>query len=123
MAQAERRPVRKAQRNGKTTRTATLEFACYVLVFTTVPAGDFTAAEVLELYRSRWQIKLTFKRLKSLAQLGHLSKHDEDAARAWLYGKLLLALLSQTLARHGRDLSPCGYLLAYAATEQRLATV
>lgn len=122
-ARAERRVVRKAQKNGKTTRPATLEFACYVLVFTTAPAADFSAPEVLELYRSRWQIELTFKRLKSLAQLGHLPKHDEDAARAWLYGKLLLALLSQKLARHGRDFSPWGYSLAGVAAEQRVATV
>ena len=122
-AQAERRLVRKAQKNGKTPRPATLEFACYVLVFTTVPASDFSAAEVLELYRSRWQIELTFKRLKSLAQLGHLPKHDEDAARAWLYGKLLLALLSQKLARHGSGFSPWGYSLAGVAAEQRMATV
>lgn len=122
-AQAERRVLRKAQRNGKTTRPATLELACYVLVFTTVPASDFSAAEVLELYRSRWQIELHFKRLKSLAQLGHLPKHDEDAARAWLYGKLLLALLSQKLARQGRDFSPWGYSLAWASAAQHLAPV
>jgi hypothetical protein len=122
-ARAERRVVRKAQKNGKTTRPGTLEMAAYVVVFTTVPARDFSAGEVLELYRSRWQIELTFKRLKSLAQLGHLPKHDEDAARGWLYGKLLLALLSQKLARHGRDFSPWGYPLAGLATRQRLAAV
>ena len=122
-ARAERRVVRKSQKNGSAIRPATLEFACYVLVFTTVPASDFNAAEVLELYRSRWQIELAFKRLKSLAQLGHLPKHDEDAARAWLYGKLLLALLSQKLARLGRDFSPWGYRLAGLAAEQRVASV
>lgn len=116
-AQAERRLVRRAQKNGKTTRPVTLELACYVLVFATVPQSDFRAAEVMELYRSRWQIELTFKRLKSLAQLGHLPKHDEDAARAWLYGKLLLALLSQKMARHGRDFSPWGYSLVGGAAE------
>jgi hypothetical protein len=122
-ARAERRVVRKAQKNGKATRPGTLELAAYVMVFTTVPASDFSAAEVLELYRSRWQIELTFKRLKSLAQLGHLPKHDEDAARAWLYGKLLLALLSQKLARHGRDFSPWGYRLNGFTAQQCVATV
>ena len=122
-ARAERRVVRKAQQNGKTTRPATLELAAYVLVLTTVPASDFSAAEVLELYRSRWQIELAFKRLKSLAQLGHLPKYDEEAARAWLYGKLLLALLSQKLARHGRDFSPWGYPLAGFAAQQRVASL
>jgi hypothetical protein len=123
VAQAERRVARKAQKNGKTTRPATLELARYVLLFTTVPAGDFSAAEVLELYRSRWQIELAFKRLKALAQLGHLPKHDPHAARGWLYGKLLLALLSQKLSRHGRSFSPWGYSLADVAAEQRLAAV
>lgn len=121
--QAERRVLRKAQKNGKTTRPATLELARYVLLFTTAPASDFSPAEVLELYRSRWQIELAFKRLKSMAKLGHLPKHDERAARAWLYGKLLLSLLSQKLARHGRAFSPWGYSLADLAAEQRLATV
>jgi hypothetical protein len=122
-ARAERRVLRKAQKSGKNTRPATLEIACYVLVFTTVPASDFSAAEVLELYRSRWQIELAFKRLNCLAQLGHLPKHDEDAARAWLYGKLLLALLSQKLARLGRDFSPWGYRLNEFAAERRMAAV
>ena len=122
-AQAERRVARKAQKNGKLTRPLTLEFARYVLLFTTVPASDFSATEVLEVYRSRWQIELAFKRLKSLAQLGHLPKHDEHAARGWLYGKLLLALLSQKLARYGRAFSPWGYSLAGVAAEQRMAAV
>ena len=124
-AQAERRVARKAQKNGhgQVTRPATLELARYVLLFTTVPATDFSAVEVLELYRSRWQIELAFKRLKTLAQLGHLPKHDAHAARGWLYGKLLLALLSQKLSRHGRAISPWGYSLAGLEAEQRLATI
>jgi hypothetical protein len=121
--QAQRKVQRKAQRNGKATRPATLELARYVLLFTTVPASDFSTTEILELYRSRWQIELAFKRLKSLAQLGHLPKHDEHAARAWLYGKLLLALLSQKLARHGRAFSPWGYSLSALAAEQRVAAI
>jgi hypothetical protein len=122
-AQTVRRLTRKAQKTGKATSPSTLELARYVMLFTTVPAGDFSAAEVLELYRSRWQIELAFKRLKTLAQLGHLPKHDEHAARSWLYGKLLLALLSQKLARHGRAISPWGYSLADLRAEQRVAAV
>jgi hypothetical protein len=50
----------------------------------------------------RWQIELVFKRLKSLAQLGHVPKHDDRSSRAWLYGKLLVTLLTQKLIRIGR---------------------
>ena len=51
------------------------------------------------------------KRLKSLAQLGHLPKYDDQSSRAWLYGKLFVALLTQKLIRTGRELSPWGYVL------------
>jgi IS4 transposase len=66
---------------------------------------------VLEVYRLRWQAELTFKRLKSIAQIGHVPGHDEQSSRAWLYGKLFVALLSQRIAQVGRTLSPWGYLL------------
>jgi transposase len=88
------------------TRPETLEFAKYVLVFTTRSAGS--AEEILHLYRTRWQIELAFKRLKSLVQLGHLPKHDGQSSRAWLYGKLFVALLAQKAIRIGRDISPSG---------------
>src|SRR5882762_3081557 len=104
--QAHRRVHRKASKKQMITRPGTLEFAKYVLVFTTRSSGS--AAEVLELYRMRWQIELVFKRLKSLAQLGHVPKYDDHSSRAWIYGKLLVALLTQKLIRIGRTISPWG---------------
>ncbi len=80
-----------------------------------------TTQQVLECYRLRWQVELTFKRLKSIAQLGHVPKHDDQSSRAWLYGKLFVALLSQKLARVGSTISPWGYLLAEATHPQPLA--
>lgn len=87
------------------TRPGTLEFAKYVLVFTT----NFrcSTAQVLEFYRMRWQIELMFKRLKSLVQLGPVPKHDDCSSRPWVYGKLLVALVTEKLTRIGRDISPC----------------
>jgi IS4 transposase len=32
------------------------------------------------MYRGRWQVELTFKRLKSLLALGHLKKVDPQGA-------------------------------------------
>ena len=49
--------------------------------------------QLLDVYRTRWQVELVFKRFKSLAQLGHLPKYDAESAKACLYGKLLVALL------------------------------
>jgi hypothetical protein len=106
---SQRKLKRRAQRNQTQLKEATLEYACYVIVWTSLSSQKATAEQVLELYRQRWQIELVFKRLKSLAQLGHLPKYDEHSSRAWLYGKLLLALLAQKLGRIGRDISPWGY--------------
>jgi hypothetical protein len=120
---ARRKMLRRSQRSGSEPKPETLAYTGYILVFTTLPASQFTAAEVLEWYRLRWQIELVFKRLKSLAGIGHLPKYDERSARGWLFGKLLLALLGQKLMRLGRDISPWGYPLPPDRPRQRLATV
>jgi Transposase DDE domain len=105
------------QQNGKGKDTPeNQEYACYVLVFTTLPKARATARQVLECYRLRWQIELTFKRLKSIVRLGHVPKHDDQSSRAWLYGKLFVALLSQKLARVGSAISPWGYYLQEQAS-------
>jgi len=52
-----------------------------------------------------------------------LPKHDEASARAWLYGKLLLALLGQKLMRLGRNISPWGYRFPESWKWQRVASV
>jgi hypothetical protein len=118
-----RRIVRKAQQGGPTPKPETLEYAGYVMIFTTAPAHHFSTAEVLEWYRARWQIELVFKRLKTLAEFGALPKHDDQSARAWLYGKLLIALLGQKLERLGRDISPWGYRQPEAWKWQRVASL
>jgi hypothetical protein len=114
--QARRKILQRAKRNQMQVREETLELAAYVLVWTNLDR-TYSSERVLELYRQRWQIEMAFKRLKSLAQLGHLPKRDPQSSRAWLYGKLLLALLSQKLGRMGRDVSPWGYPLEPAVVE------
>lgn len=108
---ARKRIKRKAQQGGPKTKPETLVYAAYVIVFTTVPTAELSAAEVLNWYRSRWQVELVFKRMKSLAHLGHLPKRGDASSRAWLYGKLLLVLLSEKLIHVGRSISPWGYML------------
>ena len=118
---AHRKIEREAARTGQRVQPRTLAFARYVIVFTTFPEATSTARQVLDWYRARWQVELVFKRFKSLAQLGHLPKYDDDSARAWLYGKLLVALLVEKLVRHASALSPWGYDLAPAAPPQHVA--
>jgi Transposase DDE domain len=110
IALAQRRIELKVNRGKGTLSPQRQEYARYVMVFTTLPEQVADADQVLEGYRLRWQIELTFKRLKSIVQLGHIPKLDDQSSRAWLFGKLLVALLSQKLARIGRTTSPWGYI-------------
>lgn len=107
--------IKKLKRNASRKQTmlkpSTLEFAQYVILFTTLPKKHFPVASVLEWYRIRWQVELVFKRLKSLAGLGHLPKYDEESSRAWLYGKLFVGLLVEKLIQHANEISPWGYRL------------
>lgn len=109
IAMALKKLHRKASKNQHELKERTIEFAHYVIVFTTLPEQSFTTAEVLEWYRIRWQIELVFKRFKSLAKLGHLPKYDPNSSRAWLYGKLFVCLLTEKLIRCASTISPWGY--------------
>lgn len=114
---------RKASKNGRKTKPDTLEFAKYIILFTTFPENEFSPSNVLEWYRIRWQVELVFKRFKSLAQLGHLPKYDDESAKAWLYGKLFVALIVEKLITHASSISPWGCLLEEYETTKRLARV
>jgi hypothetical protein len=112
---------RKAFKNNAALEPQTLLYAAYVLVFSTLPEAEFSAPAILEWYRLRWQIELVFKRFKQIARLGHLPKTDPASARAWLYGKLLVALLTEKLVAHAKTISPWGYQLQSASSLQPLA--
>jgi len=111
---ADARVRRRGQKNGQEVAPETLETANYVMVFTTLKREDYSVAEVLELYRGRWQVELAFKRLKSLMEFGHLPKIDERSILGWIHGKLLVAFLVEALTTKGEAFSPWGYPLAVA---------
>lgn len=111
-AQARRKFLKEASKKQKTVSPDALELTEYVFVLTTMPVKALNAAETLELYRCRWQVELAFKRLKSLLQLGHLPKYDEESAKAWLQAKLLTALLIERLAQNAELFSPWGFAFA-----------
>jgi IS4 transposase len=85
--------------------------ARYVLIWTSLPAAELSAKRVLGYYRLRWQLELVFKRAKSIMGLGQLPKHSDASSRAWLNGKLLVAMLVEKLWRDAERFSPWGYAL------------
>jgi hypothetical protein len=102
----------ESKRGGCKVQPQTLEAAEYVLIFTTLEP-DIGAQQVMELYRLRWQVEIEFKRLKSIIELGNLKKHDARAARSWLQGKLLVALIVARLIAHAERVSPWGYEISW----------
>ena len=80
-----------------------------IWVFTTLPAEEATGAQVMDLYRVRWQVELLFKRLKSLLHLDNLPSRSGPTARSWILSRLLLAALGQRLL--APTFSPWGYRL------------
>jgi hypothetical protein len=115
-AQAARRALRRrAQKKGQQLQADTLKAASYVILFTTLPRAEFPARRIVNWYRLRWQIELAFKRMKSILDLGQLPKHAPASCRAWMHGKLLVALLVERLIQEAEAFSPWGYPLLPAA--------
>ena len=106
-----KRARQKASEKQRSVASETLEWQRYVVLATAVDHERLTAEQVAQCYRIRWQSEIAFKRLKSIMGLGHLPKTDVESARAWLHGKLLAALLVQTIVDEGRLFSPWGYPL------------
>lgn len=103
-----RRILKAARKKQRKVCKSTIDAANYIIIFTTLPKS-YAASKVLEYYRLRWQVELSFKRLKSILGLGHLKKFDETSARAWLHGKLLIAFLMEAISSVGEVFFPWGY--------------
>jgi IS4 transposase len=101
-----RRSAKSHERHlGKRART----MAGYVLVWTSVSAEELSPRRVLLYYRCRWQLELVFKRAKSIMGLGQLPKKSDSSSRAWLSGKLLVAMMVEKLWELAESFSPWGY--------------
>jgi hypothetical protein len=109
-AQAEqKRLLKDAKKRGKQPDPRSLEAAKYILLLTSLPAAVFPPTDILALYRFRWQIELAFKRFKSLAGLDQLPAKNPELARAWIYARLIVALIAERIAGQVPDSSPSGH--------------
>jgi hypothetical protein len=105
---ARHRRRRKAQKAGRTITAPTLAVAGWLLLITTLDARLWSTADVLYVYRARWQVELVFKKMKQLLRLNQIrTKHPtsvEATVRALLVAwalhegttTLLRTLLSAT---------------------------
>ena len=98
-----RKMDRKDSRRQKTTSAEARKFNEHIVLVTSLPER-VGADKVLAAYRYRWQVELYFKRFKSLLGAGEVPKKRADCMEAWLNGKLMLAVLLETL--HAKLASP-----------------
>jgi IS4 transposase len=94
------RKTRMRKYGDKNVSEAQKAYNRYVIVVTSI--SDAAPELILDLYRQRRRIEMAFKRLKSLFKYHEIPVHVEQSARAWFYGKLLLAALCETWVNGGR---------------------
>ena len=104
----QKRLLKEAKKRGRQPDPRSLEAANYILLLASLPSATFPAADVLALYRFRWQIELAFKRMKSLAGLDALPAKKPELARAWIYARLIAVLLAEQSAGQVPDSPPSG---------------
>jgi len=92
-----------SKKQEKAIQLDTVELNEYVVLITSL---DYTNEQILELYRARWQIEQVFFRLKSLFGYGDVPSKNEDAVKAWFYGKLFLAALCENILKTEDSFSP-----------------
>jgi hypothetical protein len=113
--ECKRRMAKKYRGKKKSLQDDTVELNEYIVLATSL---DYTNDQILELYRSRWQIEQVFYRLKSLFGYGEIPSKREDSIKAWFYGKLLLAALCETILKK-MSFSPNGdeFIFAFVGAQ------
>lgn len=101
-----RKILREASRKGRQADLRSLQAADFLLLLVSVPRQQMSAETALELYRLRWQIEMTFKRLKGLLSLGHVPVKDPQLAQSYILAKMLAALLLENLTQDFLAFSP-----------------
>jgi hypothetical protein len=99
----------EGRKKGHVTDPRTLESAGFMTLLTNLPKDRVPDAQVLDLYRFRWQIEINFKDLKSVLDLDSLPAKDPALARTFLFAKLLGAFLIDDLTTRYVSFSPWGY--------------
>lgn len=74
---------------------------------TNLPESRLPVSTISHCYRTRWQIELYFKRLKSLGTLDTLRSREGPTAKASILAKLISLTLASLLSQSEKDFSPC----------------
>lgn len=102
-ARRRRKVEETARRKGRAVSRRQLAMCAWTVLITNVPADMLTFGQAWELYCSRWQIELLFKRWKSLGGIQISTEFKPERVLCELYAKLLGMLVAHwfTLIRGG----------------------
>jgi hypothetical protein len=95
---------RKASKQQRAIKEQTLFLAGWLLVFSSLPAASWSNAQVLALYRARWQVELLIKRMKSVLKLAQLRGKTALTNEATILALLVCWALQQQEAAQARDI-------------------
>jgi len=93
--------INQRKRQSKPVSDLQQNYNKYIIVMTSL-GQTVSCAQVLELYRMRWQIEIAFKHLKSIFRYNEMPARLSENILTWFYGKLLLAALCETMVNTGR---------------------
>ena len=99
---ARTRKQRRAKRKGRRVSARTLRLAGWWLLLTTLAAAAWPAADIVRLYRARWQVELLFKRLKQLLRAHTIRARTRAAAEATVRALLVAWALAERAGGDGR---------------------
>ncbi len=88
---------KKARKKGYTPSESHLQLLAWNLFITNVPHTIWKMEAVFKAYPLRWQIELIFKSWKSYLHLASIKTKKEDSTLCYLYGRMLLILLTYAL--------------------------
>lgn len=94
---------RNASKQQQVLQERTLRLCGWVLLFTSLTQTDWSAEQVLALYRARWQVELVFKRMKQVLKLAQLRGKTAATNEAILLALLLSWVLQEQEATWARQ--------------------
>ena len=95
---------KKASKQQREIKEATLFLAGWLLVFSSLPAESWSEVQVLALYRARWQIELVIKRMKQVLKLAQLRGQTALTNEATILALLVCWALQQEQVQWARAL-------------------
>jgi len=91
---------KRSCKKGTKTKAETIYLAGWTLLLTSLAPERISVETIAKLYRSRWQIEIVIKRLKSILNLDALrAKRGSRLAQVYLLAKIIYALMIERRAQ------------------------